>query len=144
MSETMTATITETMSRWAAELSYDQLSDEAIYQAKRYLLDSIGCAMGGYGQHDVRIALEVLDETAAPGKATVFGSGKKLNAQSAALANALAVRCMDYNDIYWKQDPSHPAARKRSSASCSGTSSRCASARRLFRASASVAGITRR
>lgn len=109
MSETMTATITETMSRWAADLSYDRLSDEAIYQAKRYLLDSIGCALGGYGQHDVRIALDVLDETAAPGKATVFGSGRKLNAQSAALANALAVRCMDYNDIYWKQDPSHPS-----------------------------------
>jgi 2-methylcitrate dehydratase len=28
---------------------------------------------------------------------------------SAALANALMIRCMDYNDIYWKQDPSHPS-----------------------------------
>jgi 2-methylcitrate dehydratase len=26
----------------------------------------------------------------------------------AAFANALMIRCMDYNDIYWKQDPSHP------------------------------------
>jgi 2-methylcitrate dehydratase len=25
------------------------------------------------------------------------------------LANALMIRCMDYNDIYWKQDPSHPS-----------------------------------
>src|SRR5439155_27148682 len=24
-------------------------------------------------------------------------------------ANALMIRCMDYNDIYWKQDPSHPS-----------------------------------
>ncbi len=24
-------------------------------------------------------------------------------------SNALMIRCMDYNDIYWKQDPSHPS-----------------------------------
>jgi 2-methylcitrate dehydratase len=28
---------------------------------------------------------------------------------SAALLNALMIRVMDYNDIYWKQDPSHPS-----------------------------------
>src|SRR5258705_3791287 len=97
------------MSRWAAGLSYEQLSSEAVYQAKRFLLDSIGCALGGYQQHDVRIALEVLDEIAGTGPATVIGTGKRLDAVSAALANALMIRCMDYNDIYWKQDPSHPS-----------------------------------
>ncbi len=81
----------------------------AVYQAKRFLLDSIGCALGGYQQHDVTIALEVLDEIAGPGKATVIGSGKQMDAVSASLANALMIRCMDYNDIYWKQDPSHPS-----------------------------------
>jgi 2-methylcitrate dehydratase len=28
---------------------------------------------------------------------------------SAAFINALMIRVMDYNDIYWKQDPSHPS-----------------------------------
>ena len=55
------------------------------------------------------IALEVLNEIAGPGKATVIGSGKQMDAVSASLANALMIRCMDYNDIYWKQDPSHPS-----------------------------------
>src|SRR5438445_5650080 len=32
-----------------------------------------------------------------------------MDAVSASLANALMIRCMDYNDIYWKQDPSHPS-----------------------------------
>jgi len=97
------------MSQWAAGLKYEHLSPDAIYQAKRFLLDSIGCALGGYQQHDVVIALEVLDEIAGPGKATVFGTGKQIDAVSASLANALMIRCMDYNDIYWKQDPSHPS-----------------------------------
>ena len=97
------------MSRWAAGLEYKQLSQEAVYQAKRFLFDSAGCALGGYQQHDVIIALQVLDEIAGRGPATVIGTGKKIDAVSASLANALMIRCMDYNDIYWKQDPSHPS-----------------------------------
>ena len=97
------------MSRWAAGLQYEDLSQDAIYQAKRFLLDSIGCALGGYQQHDVKIALEVLGEIAGRGPATVIGTGERVDPVSAALANALMIRCMDYNDIYWKQDPSHPS-----------------------------------
>jgi 2-methylcitrate dehydratase len=105
----MAETITAKMARWAAGLELGDLDDGAIHEAKRYLLDSLGCALGGYGQHDVRIALEVLDETAGGGPATVIGTGGRVDVQSAALANALMVRCMDYNDIYWQQDPSHPS-----------------------------------
>jgi 2-methylcitrate dehydratase len=97
------------MSRWAAGLRFEQLSSEAVHQAKRLLLDSLGCALGGYLQHDVKIALAVLDEIAGDGPATVIGSGKRVDPVSASLANALMIRCMDYNDIYWKQDPSHPS-----------------------------------
>ncbi len=102
-------TISGQVARWAAALDYKQLSQDAIYQAKRFLLDAIGCALGGYQQHDVRIALEVLDEIAGRGPSTVIATGKKMDPVSAALANALMIRCMDYNDIYWKQDPSHPS-----------------------------------
>jgi len=102
-------TVTAKMARWAAQLKFADLSKDAIYQAKRFLLDSLGCALGGYQQHDVKIALEVLDEIAGPGPATVMGTGKKVDPVSASLANALMIRCMDYNDIYWKQDPSHPS-----------------------------------
>jgi len=102
-------TVTAKMSRWAAGLEYKHLSNDAVYQAKRFLLDSVGCALGGYQQHDVKIALEVLDEVAGRGPATVIGTGNKIDVVSASLANALMIRCMDYNDIYWKQDPSHPS-----------------------------------
>ena len=102
-------TVTAQMSRWAAGLQYQDISQDALYQAKRFLLDSLGCALGGYQQHDVKIALAVLDEVAGPGAATVIGTGQRMDPVSASLANALMIRCMDYNDIYWKQDPSHPS-----------------------------------
>ncbi len=102
-------TVTATMSEWAAGLRFEQVSVDAVYQAKRFLLDSVGCALGGYQQHDVILAVEVLDEIAGLGKATMIGSGRQMDPVSASLGNALMIRCMDYNDIYWKQDPSHPS-----------------------------------
>jgi 2-methylcitrate dehydratase len=101
--------VTEPLARWAADLAYGALSPEAVHQAKRFLLDSLGCALGGYLQHDVKIALEVFSETAGSGPATVIGTGRKMDPITASLLNALMVRVMDYNDIYWMQDPSHPS-----------------------------------
>ena len=101
--------ITAIMSRWAASLCFEDISQDAVHQAKRFLLDSLGCALGGYRQHDVEITLALLNEIAGRGPATVIGSGKKIDAVSASLVNALMIRCMDYNDIYWRQDPSHPS-----------------------------------
>ena len=105
----MTDTITATMARWATDLTYPDLGEQAIHEAKRYLLDSLGCAFGGYRQEDARIALAGLQEIGGEGNATVIGSGAKTDPVSASLANALMVRVMDYNDIYWQQDPSHPS-----------------------------------
>jgi len=105
----MSDTITATMARWAADLQFEDIGEKAVNEARRYLLDSLGCAFGGYRQEDARIALEVLDEIGGQGEATILGSGKKTDAVSASLANALMVRVMDYNDIYWQQDPSHPS-----------------------------------
>jgi 2-methylcitrate dehydratase len=50
-----------------------------------------------------------LKETAGRGPATVIGTADTIDAVSASLANALMIRSMDYNDIYWRQDPSHPS-----------------------------------
>ena len=105
----MSDTITATMARWAAELRFEDLSDEAVHEARRYLLDSVGCALGGYLQHDCKIALEVLGAHAGSGSCTVVGSGRRMDPINASLLNALMVRVMDYNDIYWQQDPSHPS-----------------------------------
>ncbi len=105
----MAETITAVMSRWAAEVEYGGIGAGAVHEAKRYLLDSLGCAFGGYRQEDARIALDVLGETAGAGPATVLGSGARVDVVSAALANALMIRVMDFNDIYWRQDPSHPS-----------------------------------
>jgi 2-methylcitrate dehydratase len=103
------ATISQQIAAWAAEVKYEDLSPEAIIAAKTILYDSIGCAFGGSKTHDVSIMLDYLKEKAGKEESTIIGQGFKLPASEAALLNALMVRALDYNDIYWKQDPSHPS-----------------------------------
>ncbi|HRT41690.1 MAG TPA: MmgE/PrpD family protein [Phycisphaerae bacterium] len=102
-------TITEKIARWAAEVRYEHLNPAAIDAAKRFLYDTLGCALGGAQVHDCKIFLEHYRGLQQPGSCTVIGSGDKMNPVAAAMLNALMVRAMDYNDIYWKQDPSHPS-----------------------------------
>jgi 2-methylcitrate dehydratase len=96
------------LAEWAGRLAYEDLSEQAVHTAKLYLFDSFGCALGGSQQHDVRIALEHLKQMGGASTCTCLVDGFRTNPVDAAFLNALMIRAMDYNDIYWKQDPSHP------------------------------------
>ncbi|MCH8824133.1 MAG: MmgE/PrpD family protein [Planctomycetes bacterium] len=97
------------LAKWASELTYEKLSVEAIHSAKLYLFDSFGCALGGSQQHDLQIAIEHAKQMGGSPLCTCLVDGFKTNPVEAAFINSLMIRAMDYNDIYWKQDPSHPS-----------------------------------
>lgn len=101
--------LSRTLAEWAAAVSYEDLTDDAVEAAKRFLYDSLGCAFGGALTHDCRIVAEHYAEKGAKGNCTVLLTGMKTHAEEASFLNALMIRAMDYNDIYWKQDPSHPS-----------------------------------
>ena len=42
-------------------------------------------------------------------ESTVIGFGDRIPAVNATLVNSLMIRALDFNDIYWKEDPSHPS-----------------------------------
>jgi 2-methylcitrate dehydratase len=102
-------TITQKLARFTKNLKYEDISKEAVNLAKRFLLDSVGCAFGGSKSKDVRIMLDFFDNMSGNEEATVFNSVKKLPMVNACLLNSLMIRALDYNDIYWEQDPSHPS-----------------------------------
>ncbi len=97
------------LAAWAAGLNYESLPPAAVQSAKLFLFDSLGCALGGSQQPDVHIALEHFKEMGGRSACTVFVDGFRTNPVDAAFINALMIRAMDYNDIYWKADPSHPS-----------------------------------
>ncbi len=95
--------------RWVEALSWDDVPEEVRDALRRFLLDSIGCAFGGWRTHDWRMVRDLVAEEGGTARCHLFGEGDRVAPLQAAFLNALAVRALDYNDIYWKQDPSHPS-----------------------------------
>ena len=105
----MPKTISRQISEFAVGLKYDDLPQEVVTEVKRYLYDSIGCAYGGYHTRDVNILRDIYKDMGGKQEATVIGFGDKIPAVNATLVNSLMIRALDFNDIYWKEDPSHPS-----------------------------------
>jgi len=101
--------IARQMAEFAVGLKYEDLPQEVIDTVKRFLYDSIGCAFGSMGTHDVQSMREVYKEMGGKAESKVIGFGDELPAVSTALINSLMIRALDFNDIYWKDDPSHPS-----------------------------------
>lgn len=97
------------ISEFAVNLKYGDLPADVIHEVKRYLCDSIGCAYGGYHTKDVRILRDIYTKMAGKPESTLIGFGDQMPAVNSALVNALMIRALDFNDIYWKEDPSHPS-----------------------------------
>jgi len=101
--------ISRQMAEFALNLNYEDLPYEVVKEAKRFLIDSMGCALAAIHNEDMKAVHRFIEKLGGTPEATVIGSGLKTNAPNAALMNCLLVRALDYNDIYWEQDPSHPS-----------------------------------
>jgi len=102
-------TISQRWAKFTLELKYDNIPPEAIKEAKRFLLDSVGCAFSALNNKDTQAAYNYLEDLGGKKQATIIGWGTKTNLPQATLMNSLLIRALDYNDIYWEQDPSHPS-----------------------------------
>lgn len=102
-------TISQQIAEFAVGLKYEDLPDNVVNEVKRFLYDSIGCSYGGYHTKDVNILREIYTDMGGKKEAMLLGFGDKMPAVNATLVNSLMIRALDFNDIYWKEDPSHPS-----------------------------------
>jgi 2-methylcitrate dehydratase len=105
----MDKSISRQIAEFAVNLKYDDIPENVIYEVKRYLYDSVGCAYGGYHTRDVNILRDLYRTMGGREEATLIGFGDRIPAVNATLVNSLMIRALDFNDIYWKEDPSHPS-----------------------------------
>jgi 2-methylcitrate dehydratase len=103
------ASVSTEMAAFAHNLEYDQVPEGALLEAKRFLLDSIGCALAAVPSEDMRAIFRYIEDLGGAPQATAIGKKIRTSTANAALANGLLIRALDYNDIYWEQDPSHPS-----------------------------------
>ncbi len=101
--------ISQEMAKFVKILHFSDLPVKVIREAKRFLIDSLGCAFAAMDTEDMLVLSRFIEKLGGTPEATVIGNGHRTNAANAALMNSLLIRALDYNDIYWEQDPSHPS-----------------------------------
>ncbi|MGH3252008.1 MAG: MmgE/PrpD family protein [Trebonia sp.] len=73
---------------------------DTAHAAKRMLLDSVGCALGGYRERVPAIVRQVSGRRVKPGGTRAFGLAERLHPDAAAFANSVMIRFLDYNDAH--------------------------------------------
>ena len=97
------------LAEYAANLSFEKLPAEAVLEAKRRIIDALGCALGAYDAEPAQIARKVAQLGSSQHGATVLGTKHKTTPDHAAFASGVMMRYLDFNDTYLSTEPAHPS-----------------------------------
>ena len=100
---------TEMLSAYACGLSYEELGPAVVEQVKRTLVDTMGCAIGGFDSEPAEIARRLSDGMAGGMPSRIVGTSRNTSQDMAAFANGVAVRYLDCNDSYFSPGGGHPS-----------------------------------
>ena len=82
------------------DTKYEDLSEKAVEETKKQVLDLISVAVGGYGQAGAVETRELTIEWGGAPQSTIIGCGVKIPAPAAAQANASMVHSLDFDDVH--------------------------------------------
>ena len=91
--------ITRDISKFAAEVRYEDLPYEVVQETKRLILDSIGCTIGGIETEKGRIAIRFGEEISSDGNTTILGHKEKVSPMASAFANGELMNALDYESL---------------------------------------------
>jgi 2-methylcitrate dehydratase len=99
--------MTRQIADFAAGVSFDELPEEVVHAATRYVVDSLACAIAAYDCEPARIG-RLLAGAAAPARypGRILGYGERSAADAAAFVNTAMIRNLDWNDQYPGGHPS--------------------------------------
>jgi 2-methylcitrate dehydratase len=101
--------IVDCLCDYTRSLTFEDLPAEVVHQAKRLLVDTLGCAIGGYASEPSKIARALADTNSSRQPATVLGSGQQTSLDLATFANGVMIRYLDFNDGYTSKESGHPS-----------------------------------
>jgi len=92
--------VTKNLACFLVNSRYEDLPLEVRHEAKRALLNWMGCAIGSTHQETVACALAAIKPFAGPAQATLFGRNERLDILNAALVNGISSHVLDYDDTH--------------------------------------------
>jgi 2-methylcitrate dehydratase len=75
------------LSDYTAALTFAELPGEVVHYAKRMLIDTLGCAIGGFTSEPSLVARALAGVVSSQQPATVLGSGQQTSLDLATFAN---------------------------------------------------------
>lgn len=88
------------LARFAATTGYGELPDVVIHEAKRTLLDALGCALASSRVAKGQMCVALSKRLGGPEEASIIGVPGKVSVTSAALANGELINAMDYSSLF--------------------------------------------
>jgi 2-methylcitrate dehydratase len=99
----------EKLAEYAAGLRYKDLTAEAVHECKRRLIDTLGCAVGGFDSQPAAVARLLAAKSRGNPSARILGTAERSTPELAAFANGVAMRYLDFNDAYAAKSTGHPS-----------------------------------
>src|SRR5262245_39259122 len=90
--------VTDTLARFVTDTDIASISDKTRANAKMHILDTLGVALAGSKTPVAEIAIAYCKKLGASSEASIWGTGAKAAAPSAAFANGLLAHALDYDD----------------------------------------------
>ena len=97
------------LGRFVAASQWDVLPPALPQEAKRSLLNFVGCALGVATTPSIEMAMRVLTPLSGADRVTVFGRTERLDPLGAAFINAIGGNLLDYDDTHLRT-VIHPTA----------------------------------
>ncbi len=101
--------LAERLADYAGSLRYGDIGGDVVLEAKKRLLDTLGCAMGALGERPVKAAARLAIDGYRGDAATILGTRKKTTPDMATFVNGAMIRYFDFNDTYLSKEPAHPS-----------------------------------
>ncbi|MFQ5826945.1 MAG: MmgE/PrpD family protein, partial [Dehalococcoidia bacterium] len=92
-------TLTQQLADFVVEARYEDLPQAVVHEAKRILLDSIGCALAGMVAEKGRLSAGLARRLGGPPESSILGTRDKVSCASAAFANGELINALDFDAI---------------------------------------------
>ena len=102
------ADVTRTLARYVLAVKDDDLPAAVRKEARRTLLNWVGCTVGGSRHETVDVAIAALAPFSGPAQASVLGRRERLDILHASLINGISSHVFDFDDTHLKT-VIHPA-----------------------------------
>jgi 2-methylcitrate dehydratase len=104
----MSDTLADRLVAFALGTRYEDLPGEVVVEARRRLVDALGCAVGALEEPASSIARQVAARFQGTPSVGLIGGGEAAP-DWAAFANGVHIRYLDCNDTYLSLEPAHPS-----------------------------------